>query len=69
MTPRTELVAVDIYDSVCQNLREIFIETGYSKILVYQNSFDDIIGYVHSFELFKKPKKYKIHYDSSRICA
>ena len=43
MTPRTELVAVDIYDSVTQ-LRSLFIQTGYSKILVYQNSLDDILG-------------------------
>jgi len=58
MTPRTELVAIDIYDSVVE-LRELFIKTGYSKILVYQNSIDDIIGYVHSFELFKKPRSIK----------
>ena len=58
MTPRTELVAVDIYDSI-SDLKDMFIETGYSKILVYQNSHDDIIGYVHSFELFKKPKSIK----------
>lgn len=58
MTPRTELVAVDIYDSVAE-LKQIFIETGYSKILVSQNSLDDIIGYVHSFELFKKPRSIK----------
>lgn len=58
MTPRTELVAVDIYDSVTE-LKELFISTGYSKILVYQNSLDDIIGYVHSFELFKKPRSIK----------
>ncbi len=59
MTPRTELVAVDIYDSI-NDLKELFISTGYSKILVYQNSLDDIIGYVHSFELFKKPKSIKL---------
>lgn len=58
MTPRTELVAIEIYDSVSE-LRDLFIATGYSKILVYQNSLDDIIGYVHSFELFKKPKSIK----------
>jgi len=58
MTPRTELVAVELHSSVAQ-LRELFIETGYSKILVYQNSLDDIIGYVHSFELFKKPRSIK----------
>lgn len=58
MTPRTELVAVEIYDSV-NELRDLFIKTGYSKIIVYQNSLDDILGYVHSFELFKKPKTIK----------
>jgi CBS domain containing-hemolysin-like protein len=58
MTPRTELVAVDLYDSVAE-LRQLFIETGYSKILVFQNTLDDIIGYVHSFELFKKPRTIK----------
>jgi putative hemolysin len=58
MTPRTELVAVELHNSVTQ-LRELFIQTGYSKILIYQNSLDDIIGYVHSFELFKKPKSIK----------
>jgi putative hemolysin len=58
MNPRTEIVAVEIHDSV-KDLREVFIETGYSKILVYQSSLDDIIGYVHSFEMFKKPKTIK----------
>ncbi len=58
MTPRTELVAVEIYDSI-SDLRELFVKTGYSKILIYQNSIDDIIGYVHSFELFKKPRSIK----------
>lgn len=58
MTPRTEIVAVELHLSIVQ-LRELFIETGYSKILVYQNSLDDILGYVHSVELFKKPKNIK----------
>ena len=58
MTPRTELVAIDVYDSVTE-LRELFVQTGYSKILVYQNTMDDILGYVHSFELFKKPRTIK----------
>jgi putative hemolysin len=58
MTPRTELVAVDLYSSVT-DLRQLFIETGYSKILVYLNTLDDIVGYVHSFELFKKPRTIK----------
>jgi len=58
MTPRTELVATDLFDSVAE-LKELFIETGYSKILIFNNSIDDIVGYVHSFDLFKKPKNIK----------
>lgn len=58
MVPRTEISAIDISDSI-ENLSQIFIETGYTKILVYKDSIDDILGYVHSFELFKKPKTIK----------
>ena len=58
MTPRTELVAIDIHSSI-SDLRALFVKTGYSKILVYNNTLDDIVGYVHSFELFKKPKSIK----------
>ncbi|WP_417942768.1 hemolysin family protein [Flavobacterium sp. RS13.1] len=58
MTPRTEIVDIDLFDSV-SDLKALFIETGYSKIIVSQNSLDDIVGYVHSFDLFKKPKSIK----------
>jgi putative hemolysin len=58
MTPRTEIAGVDIKDSV-SDLKDLFVKTGYSKIIVYQDSTDDILGYVHSFELFKKPKNIK----------
>jgi putative hemolysin len=58
MSPRTEIVAIDLFDSVAE-LKELFVETGYSKIVIYQNSLDDIVGYVHSFDLFKKPKNIK----------
>lgn len=58
MTPRTEISGLDIEDKV-SDLRELFINTGYSKIIVYQDNIDDILGYVHSFELFKKPKNIK----------
>ncbi|MFE3847297.1 hemolysin family protein [Flavobacterium sp. LB3P45] len=58
MSPRTEIVAIDLYDSM-DELNKLFIETGYSKIVVYENSLDDIVGYVHSFDLFKKPKSIK----------
>ena len=54
MTPRTDLIAVEIHDSI-KSLNQLFTATGYSKVLVYQNTIDDILGYVHSFELFKKP--------------
>jgi CBS domain containing-hemolysin-like protein len=54
MIPRTEIVAIELHESI-SNLAKLFSETGYSKILVYKNTIDDII-YVHSFELFKKPK-------------
>ena len=54
MVPRAELVAIDI-DKDIQELKEFFMTTGLSKIPVYQNSVDDILGYVHAFELLKKP--------------
>ncbi len=55
MIPRTEIVAVNINDSI-SNLKKLFIETGYSKILVYKGSLDDVLGYAHAFEMFKNPK-------------
>ncbi|KJD35116.1 hemolysin [Tamlana sedimentorum] len=58
MVPRTEIIAVEINDSI-KNLSALFTETGCTKILVYKDTIDDILGYVHSFELFKKPKSIK----------
>jgi putative hemolysin len=58
MVPRTEITGVDISESI-ENLRQLFIETGRTKIIVYKDSVDDILGYVHAFELFKKPKTIK----------
>ncbi len=55
MIPRTEVVGVDVQTSP-RALSERFTETGLSKILVYQENLDNILGYVHSFELFKKPE-------------
>jgi CBS domain containing-hemolysin-like protein len=54
MVPRTEVVAVDATISA-EDLRKKFIETGFSKILVYEGGIDNIIGYVSSKELFKTP--------------
>lgn len=58
MIPRTEIVAVD-KNQAPRDLIATFTETGLSKILVYNETIDDIIGYVHSFELFKQPKSIK----------
>ena len=58
MVPRTEIIAVDI-DTSYDDLKSLFIETGFSRIPVYKKSIDDIIGYVHSFEMFKQPKTIK----------
>ncbi|WP_109098129.1 hemolysin family protein [Aquimarina sp. AU58] len=55
MVPRTEIVGVEKLQSI-EEVSTLFIDTGLSKIIVYNNTVDDIIGYVHSFELFKKPK-------------
>ena len=58
MVPRTEIIGVEIGESVSM-LNDLFTSTGLSKILVYKENMDDVIGYVHSFELFKKPKSIK----------
>ena len=55
MIPRTEIVAINVDDSV-ENLKKLFIETRLSKILIYRDSVDNIIGYTHSYELFKNPE-------------
>ena len=58
MVPRTELTAIEIHDTITK-LNELFTQTGHSKILVYKTTIDDILGYVHSFDLFKDPKNIK----------
>lgn len=58
MVPRTEIEAVEMHETP-KNLLKRFTETGYSKILVYKDTIDNVIGYVHSYELFKKPKTIK----------
>ncbi len=58
MVPRTEITAVELHENP-KNLIKLFTETGYSKILIYKDTIDNIIGYVHSYELFKKPKTIK----------
>jgi len=56
MIPRTELVAMDVNESI-SHLRSKFFETGHSKIIIYKKNIDFVLGYVHSYELFKNPEK------------
>lgn len=55
MVPRTEIIALDI-DTPIEKLNKTFIETGHSKILIFKESVDEVIGFVHSKEVFKQPK-------------
>jgi CBS domain containing-hemolysin-like protein len=58
MIPRTDIVALSIEDDI-KELKRQFIDTGLSKIIIYRDTIDNIIGYVHSFELFKNPARIK----------
>ena len=53
MVPRTEIDAVDVEDCTVEQLKNKFIESGHSKIIVYRGDIDHIIGYIHSSEMFK----------------
>lgn len=58
MVPRTELICMDIQSSV-PSLVKTFTETGLSKVLIFRGSIDNIVGFVHTMELFKNPKEIK----------
>ncbi|MBL0742283.1 hemolysin family protein [Chryseolinea lacunae] len=55
MIPRTEITATEINESI-ETLREAFVESGHSKVIIYNQRIDDVVGYCHSSSLFKKPK-------------
>lgn len=56
--PRTEIEAVE-YNTPLEELKSAFIESGHSKIVVYKENIDNIIGYIHSSELFRLSKKWQ----------
>ncbi len=55
MVPRAEIIALENTSSII-NAKELFVETGFSKIPIYRNSIDNIVGYIHSFDFLKKPQ-------------
>lgn len=61
MVPRTEIDAIDIEDATIEQLKNKFIESGHSKIIVYRGDIDHIIGYIHSSEMFKHFTKIEKH--------
>jgi len=58
MIPRTEIIAIDIDDEI-QKLNDLFIEEKLSKIIIYRDSIDNIIGYAHSYAMFSQPDSIK----------
>lgn len=58
MVPRTEISAIDINESI-ENLRSLFVETRHSRLLVFEDSIENIVGYVHHFELLDDPNNIK----------
>lgn len=58
MVPRAEIEAIDV-DSTTDELHQLFVSSGMSKLLIYKDSIDNIIGYVHGYELFRHPKSIK----------
>lgn len=58
MIPRSELTAVNI-DTPFAQLNKLFVETGYSKIPVYKEDIDNLIGYIHSSEMFRRPRQWQ----------
>lgn len=60
IVPRTEVVAVDLTTSL-DELKNRFIESGLSKIIVYFGNIDSVVGYIHSSEMFRNPKDWTEH--------
>lgn len=58
MIPRTDVISMDVAGNM-DDLRKSFFKSGHSKIIIYEDSIDTILGYVHSYELFKSPSQIK----------
>lgn len=56
MVPRTEIVAVEVSEPI-ENVKALFLDTKLSKIIVYEDTIDNILGYIHNYELFNKPAR------------
>lgn len=61
MVPRTEIEGVDMNTCTLEDLKNRFIESGFSKIIVYDGDIDHIVGYIHSSEMFRNPSEWKDH--------
>ena len=59
MVPRTEIEAIDIDEATVEELKNAFIETGFSKLVVYKDDIDHVVGYIHSSEMFRSDKNWK----------
>lgn len=60
IVPRTEVVAVAL-DTSLEELKGRFVESGISKIIVYDGNIDNVVGYIHSSEMFRSPKDWRDH--------
>ena len=58
IVPRTEVVAVDL-STTLEDLKNRFVESGISKIIVYDGNIDNVVGYIHSSEMFRNPKDWR----------
>lgn len=58
MVPRSELTAASI-DTPLEKLNKLFVETGYSKIPIYRDDIDNLVGYIHSSEMFRRPQQWQ----------
>lgn len=57
VVPRTEIVAVDLKTSL-EDLKSCFVESGISKVIVYDGNIDNVVGYIHSSEMFRNPQNW-----------